>query len=159
MSMNIFQTGRYPYHVGQQTGMNLNPTPGMSKHFRRKISNLCHIIVVQKRNLCAGIACGINLEYSFIPEMLESRGYKSYALGKWHLGWVRLLLTANTYLVWFLTPVFALEVTTTQVRLRPLEVCKTIVQTSRSLRRPIATCVCSGYSEYFGCVRVLWARS
>ena len=36
--------------------MNLNPTPG--------------------------IACGINLDYDFVPKMLQSKGYKSYALGK-----------------------------------------------------------------------------
>lgn len=33
-----------------------------------------------------GIACGINQEYDFIPKMLKRKGYKSYALGKWHLG-------------------------------------------------------------------------
>ena len=29
-SRTSFMTGRYPYHIGQQTGMNLNPTPGIA---------------------------------------------------------------------------------------------------------------------------------
>jgi arylsulfatase A-like enzyme len=57
---STFQTGRHPYHLGQQTGMNLNPMPG--------------------------IACGVNLEYDFAPKMLQRAGYKSYMLGKWHQG-------------------------------------------------------------------------
>ena len=40
--------------------MNLNPTPG--------------------------IACGINLEYSFLSKVLKGVGYKTAAVGKWHLG-------------------------------------------------------------------------
>ena len=27
---STFMTGRYPYHIGQHTEMNLNPTPGAS---------------------------------------------------------------------------------------------------------------------------------
>jgi arylsulfatase len=55
-SRSTFQTGRHPYHIGQQTGMNLNPMPG--------------------------IACGINTAFDFVPKMLQQKGYKSYALGK-----------------------------------------------------------------------------
>ena len=29
-SRSTFMTGRYPWHLGQQTGMNLNPTPGIA---------------------------------------------------------------------------------------------------------------------------------
>jgi arylsulfatase A-like enzyme len=53
---STFLTGRYPYHIGQHTEMNLNPTPG--------------------------IACGINLNYTFMPALLKNAGYVSYALGK-----------------------------------------------------------------------------
>ena len=59
-SRSTFMTGRYPYHIGQQTGMNLNPTPG--------------------------IACGINTNYDFLPAILKksSEGpYTNFALGKW----------------------------------------------------------------------------
>jgi arylsulfatase A-like enzyme len=52
----LAQTGRYPWHIGQQTQMNLNPTPG--------------------------IACGINLKYDFLPKMLKQKGYATWALGK-----------------------------------------------------------------------------
>lgn len=61
-SRSTFLTGRYPWHIGQQTHMNLNPTPG--------------------------IACGINKDYDFVPKMLQKAGYKSAALGKWHLGYL-----------------------------------------------------------------------
>jgi len=66
---STFLSGRHPYHLGQQTGFNLNPTPG--------------------------IACGIHTAYDFLPKVLgdaarfSSPGqtpYKSYALGKWHVG-------------------------------------------------------------------------
>eukprot|EP00037_Helgoeca_nana_P018477 m.176803 g.176803 ORF g.176803 m.176803 type:complete len:685 (-) comp24460_c0_seq1:2944-4998(-) len=59
---STFMTGRYPWHIGQQTQMNLNPTPG--------------------------IACGINLKYDFLPKMLKQKGYATWALGKWHLGFL-----------------------------------------------------------------------
>lgn len=49
-------------HIGQQTNMNLNPTPG--------------------------IACGINLAYDFLPKVLKQKGYATWALGKWHLGFL-----------------------------------------------------------------------
>ncbi len=62
-SRSTFQTGRYPWHLGQQTTQNLNPMPG--------------------------IACGINLKYKFIGELLKERaGYSTWALGKWHLGFL-----------------------------------------------------------------------
>lgn len=61
-SRSTFQTGRYPWHIGQQTRMNLNPTPG--------------------------IACGINLNYTFMPGVLKKAGYTTWALGKWHLGYL-----------------------------------------------------------------------
>jgi hypothetical protein len=48
--------GTDPWHIGQQTRMNLNPTPG--------------------------IACGINLKYDFLPKMLKQKGYQAWALGK-----------------------------------------------------------------------------
>ena len=57
-SRSTFLSGRMPYHIGQQTGMNLNPMPG--------------------------IACGINTAYHFLPQVLrDNAGYRSYALGKW----------------------------------------------------------------------------
>eukprot|EP00040_Diaphanoeca_grandis_P004497 m.29078 g.29078 ORF g.29078 m.29078 type:complete len:692 (+) comp16037_c0_seq1:36-2111(+) len=59
---STFMTGRYPWHIGQQTDMNLNPTPG--------------------------IACGINLKYDFLPKVLKPQGYTTWALGKWHLGFL-----------------------------------------------------------------------
>lgn len=55
-------SGRQPYHVGQQTKQNLNPTPG--------------------------VACGINLTYSFLPKLLKTQGYHTVAQGKWHLGYM-----------------------------------------------------------------------
>eukprot|EP01052_Picozoa_sp_SAG31_P047564 SAG31_NODE_9573_length_1257_cov_1.299655_2_plen_139_part_00 len=48
--------GRYAYHLGQQTQMNLNPD---------------------------GARCGINTKYSMLPQLLKSRSYRTYALGKW----------------------------------------------------------------------------
>lgn len=60
-SRSTFMTGRYPWHIGQQTQMNLNPTPG--------------------------IACGINKKYDFLPKVLKRAGYATHALGKWHLGY------------------------------------------------------------------------
>jgi arylsulfatase B len=63
-SRSTFMTGRLPYHIGQQTAMNLNPMPG--------------------------IACGINLAYDFLPALLKKAPapYTSFALGKWHLGFL-----------------------------------------------------------------------
>ena len=62
-SRSTFMTGRYPWHIGQQTTQNLNPMPG--------------------------IACGINLKYKFIPQLLKERAnYTTWALGKWHLGFL-----------------------------------------------------------------------
>ena len=55
-------TGRYAWHLGQQTEMNLNPMPG--------------------------IACGIDLQYAFLPAMLKQAGYATWALGKWHQGFL-----------------------------------------------------------------------
>ena len=67
-SRSTFMTGRMPWHIGQQTRMNLNPTPG--------------------------IACGINLNYTFMPKLLKERaGYTTWALGKWHREW-------NTQTAW-----------------------------------------------------------
>ena len=55
-SRSTFLSGRYPWHIGQQTTQNLNPTPG--------------------------IACGINLKYKFIPQLLKERAnYSTWALG------------------------------------------------------------------------------
>ena len=63
-SRSTFMTGRYPWHIGQQTEMNLNPMPG--------------------------VACGINLEYAFLPQLLkEKANYTTWALGKWHLGFLK----------------------------------------------------------------------
>jgi hypothetical protein len=55
---STFLTGRYPYHIGQQTGLNLNPMPG--------------------------IACGISPAYDFLPALLKKAPvkYASFALGK-----------------------------------------------------------------------------
>ena len=52
-------TGRYAYHMGQQSYANLNPT---------------------------GKACGINASYSMLPALLAAQGYFNVALGKWHQG-------------------------------------------------------------------------
>eukprot|EP01052_Picozoa_sp_SAG31_P060687 SAG31_NODE_19837_length_590_cov_1.274949_2_plen_124_part_00 len=49
------RTGRHPSHIGQQTEMNLNPMPG--------------------------IACGIALQYDFMPKVLRKVGYKTVRLG------------------------------------------------------------------------------
>ena len=60
-SRSSFLTGRYAWHLGQQSELNLNPSPG--------------------------IACGVNLSYTFLPELLRRHaGYATWALGKWHLG-------------------------------------------------------------------------
>lgn len=60
---STIMTGRYPWHLGQHTTQNLNPMPG--------------------------IACGINLKYKFIAELLkEKANYTTWALGKWHLGFL-----------------------------------------------------------------------
>jgi arylsulfatase A-like enzyme len=48
-------TGRYAYHLGQQTQMNLNPD---------------------------GARCGINTNFSMLPKLLKARSYRTYALGK-----------------------------------------------------------------------------
>jgi arylsulfatase A-like enzyme len=55
-------TGRYAYHLGQQTYMNLSPD---------------------------GARCGINTTYKMLPALLSARGYRTYGLGKWHLGFFR----------------------------------------------------------------------
>ena len=59
-SRSTFLTGRYPWHLGQHTTMNLNPMPG--------------------------IACGIDPKYKFISDVLRGAGYTTWALGKWHQG-------------------------------------------------------------------------
>ena len=62
-SRSTFLTGRYPWHIGQQTTQNLNPMPG--------------------------IACGIPLEYDFIAKVLKERAnYTTWALGKQHTGFM-----------------------------------------------------------------------
>lgn len=61
-SRSNFLTGRHPYHLGQQTDQNLNPTPG--------------------------IACGINLDYKMLGDVMTGAGYRSAALGKWHQGFL-----------------------------------------------------------------------
>ena len=50
-------TGRFAYHLGQQTPLNLNPD---------------------------GKACGVPLAYTMLPSVLSRAGYASHALGKWH---------------------------------------------------------------------------
>ena len=55
-SRSSFQSGRLPWHTGQQTELNLNPMPG--------------------------VACGINLEYNFTGAVMKQLGYKTAALGK-----------------------------------------------------------------------------
>lgn len=49
-------TGRYAYHLGQQTQMNLNPD---------------------------GARCGIHTNFSMLPKLLKARSYRTYMLGKW----------------------------------------------------------------------------
>ena len=52
-------TGRYAYHLGQQTARNLNPV---------------------------GAACGLNASYTMLPALLRRAGYWSAGFGKWHQG-------------------------------------------------------------------------
>lgn len=57
-------TARYPYHMGQQTNMNLNPA--------------------------ATIACGIPLNYSFLPELLQQKAPEENKPRSLFLGKVRI---------------------------------------------------------------------
>lgn len=52
-SRSSIMTGRYPYHLGQQTNINMNPA--------------------------TTLPCGIHLSYDFIPKLLRSRGGYSTA--------------------------------------------------------------------------------
>jgi arylsulfatase B/arylsulfatase I/J len=57
-------TGRYPYHLGQQTNINMNPA--------------------------TTLPCGVHPDYAFIPKVLRDHGgYATHALGKWHLGYFK----------------------------------------------------------------------
>lgn len=58
-SRSQFLTGRYAYHLGQQTYNNLSPE---------------------------GARCGLNTSYQFLPNLLQSAGYWNVGLGKWHQG-------------------------------------------------------------------------
>ena len=55
-------TGRYAYHLGQQTPMNLNPNTK---------------------------PCGLSTRYALLPQLLKKRGYWNAAIGKWHQGFFR----------------------------------------------------------------------
>ena len=57
------QSGRYAFHLGQQTYNNLSPE---------------------------GTHCGLNTSYTFLPAMLHDHaGYWCLGLGKWHQGFAR----------------------------------------------------------------------
>jgi arylsulfatase I/J len=68
-------TGRYAYHVGQQTGLNLNPSTGCEKDSTQ---------AKEKKFMCT-VKCGVPLEYKMLPHLLKTRGYRTHALGMWPL--------------------------------------------------------------------------
>ncbi|CAI4224873.1 unnamed protein product [Auanema sp. JU1783] len=57
---SAFMTGYYPFRMGTQSGVFLHMEPA-----------------------------GVPLIFPFVPENLKSLGYKTYIVGKWHLGYCR----------------------------------------------------------------------
>ncbi|XP_057307730.1 arylsulfatase B-like [Hydractinia symbiolongicarpus] len=54
---SAIMTGRYPIHTGMQHGVIHGPSPW-----------------------------GVDLNETFLPELLKAQGYSTHAIGKWHLG-------------------------------------------------------------------------
>ena len=68
--------GRYAYHLGQQTELNLNPMTGCRADY---------INATAKKFMCT-VKCGLSPSYKMIPALLKEQGYKTHAFGKWHQG-------------------------------------------------------------------------
>jgi arylsulfatase B len=69
-------TGRYAYHLGQQTGLNMNPATGCEADSTNG----------RERKYMCSVKCGVPLGYKMLPALLKTRGYRTHALGKWHQG-------------------------------------------------------------------------
>ena len=66
-------TGRFAYHLGQQTQLNLNPQTGCEWDSTQG----------QRKAYMCTIKCGLSLKYKMLPALLKDQGYSTHALGKW----------------------------------------------------------------------------
>jgi arylsulfatase A-like enzyme len=72
-------TGRFAYHLGQQTQLNLNPMTG------------CEFDSTQgtRSAYMCSIKCGLSLKYMMLPAVLKTQNYSTHAQGKWHQGFFK----------------------------------------------------------------------
>ena len=72
-------SGRFAYHLGQQTQLNLNPMTG------------CEFDSTQgtRTAYMCSIKCGLSPKYSMLPAILKTRNYSTHAQGKWHQGFFK----------------------------------------------------------------------
>jgi arylsulfatase A-like enzyme len=74
-------TGRFAYHLGQQTQLNLNPMTGCEWD---------STLGTRSAYMCS-IKCGLSLNYTMLPALLKTARapYSTHAYGKWHQGFFK----------------------------------------------------------------------